>query len=147
MIFIFEKWTINKDFRQIFFNYILKRQNRIFYYITIKLRTIYLFERRNFLYWYYRISKFQLYTIWNNDEILINTLYFSLLNFSNLNLHIFELLFRNEIWKKRENNVTNMFKISIKIYFINENLYKLTRFKIWFTIYFWHSIFMYIFVF
>ena len=72
-----------------------KRQNRVSYHITIILSIVYLVERRSSVYCYYRISKFQLHTIWSDDEILINALNFLLWNLSNLNLYIFELIF---IW-------------------------------------------------
>ena len=72
-----------------------RRQNRVSYHITITLSIVYLVERRNSVYCYYRISKFQLHTIWSDDEILINALNSLLWNFSNLNLYIFELIF---IW-------------------------------------------------
>ena len=72
-----------------------RRQNRVSYHIIIILSIVYFVERRNSVYCYYRISKFQLHTIWNDDEILINALNSLLWNFSNLDLYIFELIF---IW-------------------------------------------------
>ena len=58
-------------------------QNRVFYYTTTRLRMIYLFERWSSLYFYYRISKFQLHATYNWRVILVNTLY-SLLWISNI---------------------------------------------------------------
>ena len=43
-----------------------------------------------------------------------------------------EYSFRNEIWKRRKNNVTSMFEISIEILFYQRKfIWKLARFEIW----------------
>ena len=107
-----------------------KRQNRVFFYTTIILLIVYFFERRNFLYHYYRISKFQLHTIWIDDEIQINTLHFSLLNFSNLNLYIFELFFWFDILHRlqaKHQTYNRIFRSIAEIFITNNEKKRLRK--------------------
>ena len=72
-----------------------RQQNWVSYYATIRLRMIYLFERRSSLYYYYRVLKFQLHATYNWRIILVNTLY-SLLWISNIR----SLLISQYLWQQ-----------------------------------------------